>query len=107
MEGMVMIIGILVFGAVLLGSVMLYNLGVLSYMERYREFATLKVLGFPDRQIRTVMIQQNVWVCAAGILLGLRPDMECFVICSPPFRNLWISRSLSDGLHGCLAPQEP
>lgn len=33
MEGMVMIIGILVFGAVLLGSVMLYNLGVLSYME--------------------------------------------------------------------------
>lgn len=71
MDGMIMMIGILVFSAVLLGSVMLYNLGVLSYMERYREFATLKVLGFPDSQIRTVMIQQNVWVCAAGIFLGL------------------------------------
>ena len=82
MEGMVMIIGILVFGAVLLGSVMLYNLGVLSYMERYREFATLKVLGFPDRQIRTVMIQQNVWVCAAGILLGLPAGygMLCYLL---------------------------
>lgn len=71
MAGMVMMIGILVFGAVLLGSVMLYNLGVLSYLERYREFATLKVLGFQDSQIRTIMIQQNVWICAAGILLGL------------------------------------
>lgn len=82
MEGMVIIIGILVFGAVLLGSVMLYNLGVLSYMELYREFATLKVLGFPDRQIRTVMIQQNVWVCAAGILLGLPAGygMLCYLL---------------------------
>lgn len=71
MAGMVMMIGILVFGAVLLGSVMLYNLGVLSYLERYREFATLKVLGFQDSQIRTIMVQQNVWICAAGILLGL------------------------------------
>lgn len=82
MDGMVMMIGILVFGAVLLGSVMLYNLGVLSYMERYREFATLKVLGFPDSQIRTVMIQQNVWVCAAGIVLGLPAGygMLCYLL---------------------------
>ena len=32
--------------AVLLGGVILYNLGTLSYMERYRDMATLKVLGF-------------------------------------------------------------
>ena len=32
--------------AVLLGSVILYNLGSLSYMERYRDMATLKVLAF-------------------------------------------------------------
>lgn len=71
MDGMVTMIMLLVFGAVLLGSVMLYNLGVLSYLERYREFATMKVLGFADRKIRKIMIQQNVWLSALGILLGI------------------------------------
>lgn len=71
MEGMVTMIMLLVTGAVILGSVMLYNLGVLSYLERYREFATMKVLGFADKKIRKIMIQQNVWLSAAGILLGI------------------------------------
>ena len=34
MEGMIMMIALLVLGAVILGGVMLYNLGVLSYLER-------------------------------------------------------------------------
>lgn len=71
MEGMVMMITILVIGAVILGSVMLYNLGILSYMERYREFATMKVLGFADKKIRKIMIQQNVWLSVLGILTGM------------------------------------
>lgn len=71
MDGMVMMIMLLVLGAVILGSVMLYNLGILSYMERYREFATMKVLGFADKKIRKIMIQQNVWLSALGILLGM------------------------------------
>lgn len=49
----------------------MYNLGVLSYLERGREFATMKVLGFADMKIRSVMVEQNVWLSAAGILLGL------------------------------------
>jgi len=71
MDGMVMMITILVLGAVILGSVMLYNLGILSYMERYREFATMKVLGFADKKIRKIMIQQNVWLSVLGILIGI------------------------------------
>lgn len=71
MEGMIMMIALLVLGAVILGGVMLYNLGVLSYLERYREFATMKVLGFGDGKIQNVMIEQNVWLSAVGILLGL------------------------------------
>lgn len=71
MEGMMMMITFLVAGAAVLGGVMLYNLGILSYLERYREFATLKVLGFADRKIRKIMIQQNVWLCIAGIVLGI------------------------------------
>lgn len=57
--------------AVLLGGVILYNLGTLSYMERYREMATLKVLGFHNKRIRKLMVQQNVWLTSAGIITGL------------------------------------
>lgn len=57
--------------AVLLGSVILYNLGTLSYMERYRDMATLKVLGFNNKRIRKLMIQQNLWLTAIGIVIGL------------------------------------
>lgn len=55
----------------LLGSVILYNLGTLSYMERYRDMATLKVLGFDEKTLQRIMIQQNIWLSALGILLGL------------------------------------
>ena len=57
--------------AVLLGSVILYNLGTLSYMERYRDMATLKVLGFNNKRIRKLMIQQNIWLTIVGIIIGL------------------------------------
>lgn len=71
LEAMILIIVILVLGAVILGGVILYNLGVLSYLERYYEFSTLKVLGFKDKQIQKILIQQNVWLSGIGILLGL------------------------------------
>ncbi|MFR2988449.1 MAG: FtsX-like permease family protein, partial [Faecalibacillus sp.] len=68
---MILIIIILVLGAIILGGVILYNLGVLSYLERYYEFSTLKVLGFKDTQIQKILVQQNIWLSMIGILLGL------------------------------------
>lgn len=57
--------------AILLGSVILYNLGTISYTERYRNMATLKVLGFNNKRIRKLMIQQNLWLTVIGIAIGL------------------------------------
>ena len=54
-----------------LGIVVLYNLGVMSYVERYREMATLKVVGFKDRKIAGLLISQNLWLSVLGILIGL------------------------------------
>lgn len=71
LEAMILIIVILVLGAIILGGVILYNLGVLSYLERYYEFSTLKVLGFKDRQIQKILVQQNLWLSIIGIILGL------------------------------------
>lgn len=71
MEGMMMMCSIFLIAAILLGGVILYNLGTLTYLERYREMATLKVLGFRNKRVRKLMIQQNVWLTAVGILIGL------------------------------------
>jgi len=62
---------ILVFAAVILGIVVLYNLGVMSYVERYRELATLKVLGFRDRAIGKILMSQNIWLTVVGVIIGL------------------------------------
>ena len=62
---------VLVAASVLLCLIVLYNLGVMSYMERYREMATLKVLGFRNKAIGRLLISQNLWISAAGTLLGI------------------------------------
>ena len=62
---------LLVFGALLLGVIVLYNLGVMSYTERYREMATLKVVGFPDRKIGRLLVEQNLWLSVLGVLCGI------------------------------------
>jgi putative ABC transport system permease protein len=64
-------IWLLVIAAVALGIVVLYNLGVMSYTERYREMATLKVVGFKNSKIGRLLISQNLWLTVLGILIGL------------------------------------
>lgn len=71
LEVMDMMIFILVLAAVVLGLVVVYNLGTMSYTERYRELATLKVVGFRDKQIGKLLISQNIWLTVIGILIGL------------------------------------
>lgn len=62
---------VLVGGALILGIVVLYNLGVMSYTERYREMATLKVVGFENKKIGSLLISQNVWLSVIGIIAGI------------------------------------
>ena len=71
MDLMNKMIWLLVLAAVILGIVVLYNLGVMSYTERYREMATLKVIGFRDSKIGRLLISQNLWLTVIGILIGI------------------------------------
>ena len=57
--------------AILLGGIIIYNLGILSYTEKQYQFSTLKVLGFEDKQIESIFIKQNNWVAIISILIGL------------------------------------
>ena len=71
MEIMNMMLAVLIVAAAILGIVVLYNLGVMSYTERYREMATLKVVGFKDREIGRLLVSQNMWVTVIGIIIGI------------------------------------
>ena len=64
-------INLLVIFAVLLGVIIIYNMGILSFIEKDYQFATLKVLGFSDWKISRLFIQQNIWITVIAILLGL------------------------------------
>lgn len=57
--------------AVLLGGIIIYNLGILSYTEKQYQFSTLKVLGFRDKQIEKIFIKQNNWIAIISIIFGL------------------------------------
>ena len=64
---LVLIIGV----AILLGFIIIYNLGILSYTEKQYQFATLKVLGFKDKQIKNIFVKQNNWIAILSIIIGL------------------------------------
>ncbi len=70
-EMMNTMIAILIIAAIILGVVVLYNLGVLSLAEKSREMATLKVLGFTTGKIRGILQHQNIWVTTVGIIFGI------------------------------------
>ena len=71
MEVLDTMVWVLILAAVILGIVVLYNLGVMSYVERYRELATLKVVGFQNKHIGRILISQNIWLTIIGIIIGL------------------------------------
>lgn len=62
---------LIIFVAILLGTVIIYNLGILSYTEKQYQFATLKVLGFKDKKIKNIFIKQNNWIAIISIIIGL------------------------------------
>ena len=64
---LVLIIGF----AILLGTIIIYNLGILSYTEKQYQFATLKVLGFDNKKITKIFIKQNNWIAIISIIMGL------------------------------------
>ncbi len=72
MSGSVMMmVSILIFFAILLAIVVLYNLGILSFTEIEREIATLKVLGFKTGDLRKLLLTQNLVFTFIGFILGI------------------------------------
>ena len=64
-------ISLIIFIAVMLGVIIIYNLSILSYSEKQYQFATLKVLGFENKKIKKVFVKQNNWITILAIIIGL------------------------------------
>lgn len=71
MESSMSIIYLLAAFAAILSVIVLYNLGLLSFTEIKREFATLKVLGFKSSHLRKLLLTQNLWFTTIGFLIGV------------------------------------
>ena len=65
-----MLVYFMIVFSVILGVVVLYNSANISFNERLREFATLKVMGLDTGQIRRILNQENIWLSVLGVLLG-------------------------------------
>lgn len=62
---------ILIVSAALLAFVVLYNLTTINISERYREIATIKVLGFNDFKVSGYIYRENIMLTLIGSLFGL------------------------------------
>ena len=62
---------ILIVSAGMLAFVVLYNLANINISERIRELASLKVLGFYDKEVYDYVTRETAILTAIGIIFGL------------------------------------
>ena len=65
------VVVILIVSAGLLAFVVLYNLSNVNISERIRELATIKVLGFYDKEVYNYVARETILLTLIGIVLGL------------------------------------
>ncbi len=71
MDQLDQVIVIIIIAAGLLAILVLYNLNLINISERKREIATLKVLGFNQRELANYIYRENIFLMLIGIALGL------------------------------------
>ena len=64
------VIVVLIVSAGMLAFVVLYNLNNINITERQRELATLKVLGFYDKEVSQYVFRENVLLTIIGVIAG-------------------------------------
>ncbi|MGI6665409.1 MAG: ABC transporter permease [Christensenellaceae bacterium] len=70
-SGLTRIIFMIIIIAAILALIVLYNLTMINISERTREIATLKVLGFYDRDVGDYIYRETVLLTMLGALIGL------------------------------------
>lgn len=82
LEGVDTVVYVLIIAAAALAFVVLYNLTNINITERQREIATLKVLGFTQREVGNYIFRETILLTFLGAAIGLVLGvfMETFVV---------------------------
>ena len=70
MERVDFVVVIIILAAAALAMVVLFNLSNINITERQRELATIKLLGFYDKEVSAYVYRENIVLTVFGILLG-------------------------------------
>ena len=70
-----MVFSILTFIALALAFVICYNMGLINFTERTREYATLKVLGYHQKEIRRLILSENLLITVLAIAVSILPGV--------------------------------
>jgi putative ABC transport system permease protein len=100
------IILILIFCAMLLAATVLYNLADINITERQRELASLKVLGFYDKETAAYIFRETFALTLIGLIPGaiFGKLLHSYLISAIEIDVLMFVRELSPGavLYGSL-----
>lgn len=97
---------VLVISAGMLAFVVLYNLNNINITERKRELATIKVLGFYDKEVSAYVYRENIVLtligCLAGVVLG--KFLHQFVIVTVEIESAMFGRNIdiSSFVYSCF-----
>jgi len=70
-----MVFSILTVIALALAFVICYNMGLINFTERTREYATLKVLGYHQKEIRRLILGENLLITVLAIAISVLPGI--------------------------------
>mgnify|MGYP000066936146 FL=1 len=76
MDSVNTIVYILILASFLLSFVILYNLGMVNYVERSRQYATMKVLGFYMKELRRLVLKDCALTIIPGYIIGIPVSLK-------------------------------
>lgn len=92
-----LVIIVLIISAGMLAFVVLYNLNTVNIAERKRELATLKVLGFYNREVAAYVYRENILLTFVGALAGvvLGRFLHLFIIQTVEVESAMFGRNIN------------
>lgn len=71
LESLAYSVSIMIFFALLLGFAIVYSSSVISLVERQRELASLRVIGFSVKEVSGLLFKEGILQTVPGLILGL------------------------------------
>ncbi|MGN0673221.1 MAG: FtsX-like permease family protein [Anaerovoracaceae bacterium] len=71
MESLNLVVYVVILCAGLLAFIVIFNLTNINILERIREIATIKVLGFNQREVSQYVFRENMMLTAAASIVGI------------------------------------